>query len=278
MKILKRSLTLLICLMMLTPALAELVADSYYDYLGHRARMLKKHGPYHAWTIEQKAALDAPYDKEEWMGGDNRMISRLPGKDDLTQEVATDKAIATLTREYDLSRKDLETWEKECDFYELGDDQKSWIVSFIQPQAKPEGSYQVYRVEVESPGGKAVYHDVEMRGGLYAPPEDKTSPQPPAEILTKAMAAALDTEWAKEKRLTREILETFDVIPSLIPVGQLRHFSNAHLPEDLNDDQMAWLIDFYSDDPVFSEFYGALEVAFLQEDGQQLPMDPAVNG
>ncbi len=277
MKKLTQGLLLLLCLMMLSPALGEAKPDSYQKYLGERARMLKAHGPYSAWTIEQKAALDAPYDKEPWMTGSNRMISRLPGKDDLSQEEATDKAIAALTGAYDLREEELSQWEKEYDFWELASG-KSWIIIFKSPQAEPGDGYKAYRVEVESPGGKAEYHDVEERSGLYTPSEDKKPPEVPADILEKAKQAALETDWAREKGLTRDILEGFQVLPALMPIGQLRDFSNAHIPKDLDDKKMAWLIDFMSDDPVLNEHFITIEVAFLEEDGQQLMMDPAVNG
>ncbi len=277
MKRLSGGLIWLLCLTLVCAALGETQPDSYHAYLGDRARMLKAHGPYHTWAIEQKAALDAPYLKEGWMTGDNRVINTLPGKDDLPREEATLKAIAALTAAYDLREEELSQWDKEYDFWEMAHG-KSWLVTFKSPQEKPEDAYKAYRVEVESPSGKAAYHDIEERDGLYVPLEEDKPPELPDDILEKAIIAALDTDWARERGLTREILESFQVQPALMPIGQLRSFSNANFPEDLDNEKMAWLIDFMSDDPVLNEHFITLEVAFLEEDGQQLPMEPAVNG
>ena len=240
--------------------------DIYYDYICKRAQMLNDFGDFQSWPIEKKAELDQLLVEGDYFSQQSDPVMNiLPEDDDLPRESARALAASTIAELFNVERQSVDTWHVDYSFWGLSSGHV-WMLLFTEDKIGEDKTYDVYRVEIESPSGKiaACWKEEHSKNRNMAVDKEEPGIQNigEEEALDIAQKYVRDN-LAEEYRLNREILSTFSV-----SVGFISDY-NSH---------SVWMITFVPSDQVLYEYFGSFSIALSSSTGEILEVDTSSNG
>lgn len=241
------------------------------QYYLRRAGMLTEKGPYHTWSLEDKATLDdMMYQAGYW---DIHHI--VPGETDISEEAAVAMGRAAILRGHDIvSATELDAFAIYTDFYLLGGstavtEEYLWVLQYETPAtAKERGTF---RVEIESPSGEIVlclWYPGEYSGrqeALQSTQKEFSSVPPGGASISEADAVriarqAILRQYGVSDGMTEKILRGFAVTVWL------------------REDQNLWQVEFQSSDAEIQGEFGSYMVYISPKTGDVHGVEHGGNG
>ena len=240
--------------------------DIYHQYIRKRAEMLNALGDYQTWPIERKAELDQVLiDGDYFARLSDSVVNVRPTEDDLPMESAKEIAAAAIAEEFAVDQALVETWHVDYAFWELTSGRR-WMLLFTEEKAGAGHTYDVYRVEIESPSGEVVACFQEEHGAGEA--IGGTEKEPDYVAVGKEAAIDIARTYLRENvaeahRLTDEIISAFSVGAGYVSEG---------------DETGLWLVSFVPSDPVLYEYFGSICITVSADTGEVMEIDDSSNG
>ncbi len=241
------------------------IAEVYSRYFDEKARMLLRLGEYDAWSVEDKAALDMILVDGGAISPDNVIYHSLPGKEDVSKDIARRLAEETIAQHFEIGQGELAAWNVQYTFYQL-QSTTEWHLLFLPPDKNPNGPYDTYLVKIESPSGKVFFFQSEERDDRTFGGEDEILPGPDEISEEDAIAIAtkvvMDT-FAQKHGLTEDIIKVFTPAAGIL------------IDEKLG---RVWMVNFVASDLVMQNYFPTFSITLSAASGEVLATDDAANG